>query len=74
MSSSSGSSQNKGPDNTGSYAPAWEKRSLDVAPPNEQGLPENPVADAIMGVDTPSSETPEQSEQNPPDQPPSDQS
>ena len=58
----------------GSYAPQWEKRSLDIVPPNDQALPDNPVADAIMGVDNPSNQPPEQPDQNSPAQPSSDQS
>ena len=74
MSSNSRSNENKGSKNAGSYAPEWEKRSLDIVPPNDQNLPKNPVAEAIMGVDSPSSQTPEQSQQNSPKQPSSDQS
>lgn len=50
------------------YAPAWERKSLDIVPPNDQALPKNPIADDIMGVDTASSQTPMQSPQNVPDQ------
>ena len=83
MSSNSRGSDNKGSENTGrqsqrnpdgSYAPAWEKRSLDIVPPNDQALPDNPVAEAIMGVDNPSNQAPEQPQQNSPTQPSSEQS
>ena len=75
MSSNNRSSENKGSKNAGSYAPEWGKKSLDIVPPNDQDLPKNPMAEAIMeGVDSPSSQTPEQSQQNSPEQPSSDQS
>ena len=74
MSSNSRSSKNKDPKNAGSYAPEWEKKSLDIVPPNDQDLPKNPVAEAIMGVDNSSNQAPEQSQQNSPKQPSSDQS
>ena len=83
MSSNSRGSENKGSENTsrqsqrnpdGSYAPAWEKKSLDIVPPNDQALPDNPVAEAIMGADSPSGQTPEQPQQNSPTQPSSDES
>ena len=54
VSSNSRSNENKGSKNAGSYAPEWEKKSLDIVPPNDQNLPKNPVAEAIMGVDSPS--------------------
>ena len=68
------SSEIKGSRSAGSYAPEWEKKSLDIAPPSDQDLPKNPVAEAIMGGDSPSNQRPEQSQQNSPDQHSSDQS
>ena len=83
MSSNSRGSENKDSKNAGrqsqrnpggSYAPEWGKKSLDIVPPNDQALPKNPVAEAIMGVDSPSNQTPEQPQPNSPKQPSSDQS
>ena len=73
MSNNSRGSENEGPKNAGtqsqqnrdgSYAPEWAKRSLDIVPPNDQSLPENPVAEAIMGVDNPSNQTTEEPQQS----------
>ncbi len=74
VSSNSGSNENKDSKNAGSYTPEWQKRSLDIVPPNDQDLPKNPVAEAIMGVDSPSNQTPEQSPHNSPNDPSPDQS
>ena len=58
-----------------SYAPEWSTKSIDIVPPNDKPLPENPVAEAIMGVDSPKIQTPEPDlpRQNSPAQPSPDQ-
>ena len=48
------------------YAPEWITKSIDKLPPSEGLLAENPVVDAILGVEKPSGNGAESGNVEPP--------